>query len=342
MLQALLPQVVECGDQVEVWVLDNASTDETNAVIDESRQLGSFQAIRNVENLGPLKNIIKGPAELATGEYVWVLGDHNLIMPGALKRLIDVVASQRELDLFYLNFRCAVYPGHWPDSAHSGFDGPFADVAKPDLSDSIVHRWNHLINADSGLCTQVYAHVVRARIWKDYWSVRPIGEPYTSGETTYPHTWMIAATCFAKPAGCVSEPVITIFNGAQSWNNPDTQRRVFLLGLPELIRFFAALGLPSVRLLESRRFNQQCVYVGFMERFCAVGRDSTRVAITSLWLAGFRSAFLWKPIITAYFDSRSSLSSQAYWCIRERVHHLREYVFRNSRPARWLRGRLNP
>ena len=338
MLQALLPQVADCGDQVEVWVIDNGSPDDTPAVVEQSRALGPFRSVRNAENLGPVKNVVMGPAELATGEFVWVLGDHNLLMPGALQRVLRDLGLQRELDLFYVNFRCATYPDHWPNCAHSGYAGPCSYIGNLDIHESRVPQWSDLIKPSSALCTQIYAHVVRTRIWRDYWHGRKIAEPYTSGETTYPHTWTIVATCFSKSAGCIAEPLITIFNGAQSWSNPGTQRLVLLRGLPNLIRFFSTLGLTSVRLLEARDFNQRCVYAGLLESFRAVGQDNARVAVSSLWIAGFRSCYLWKPIITAYFDSRSSMVSRSYWRIKESVKHLHDYVFRNSRPARWLRG----
>ncbi|MFN9035955.1 MAG: glycosyltransferase, partial [Planctomyces sp.] len=88
MLQALLPQVSQFPGQVEVWVLDNASTDKTDQVLAESVVLGPFRVHRQHQNIGPTRNIVCGPATLANGEYVWVLGDHNLLRPGALSRLL--------------------------------------------------------------------------------------------------------------------------------------------------------------------------------------------------------------------------------------------------------------
>ena len=114
MLQALLPQVAEFVEQVEVWVIDNASPDETPAVVEESRALGPFQCFRNESNIGALLNVLKGPCELATGEFVWVLGDHNLMMPGALSRILEELRSHPQFKLFYANFNCARYPEPWP------------------------------------------------------------------------------------------------------------------------------------------------------------------------------------------------------------------------------------
>ena len=61
--------------------------------------------------------------KLAAGTFTWVLGDHNLLRGGALKRVLAVLRENLELSVFYANFRCATYPKHWPDNALGGFDG---------------------------------------------------------------------------------------------------------------------------------------------------------------------------------------------------------------------------
>src|SRR5512135_234937 len=72
-LHALLPQVSQTGGRVEVVLLDDASTDNTADLVAHSRQYGPVQYIRNQINQGSARNIVKGPTELATGEFVWVM-----------------------------------------------------------------------------------------------------------------------------------------------------------------------------------------------------------------------------------------------------------------------------
>ena len=337
MLQALLPQVAEFVEQVEVWVIDNASPDETPVVVEESRALGPFQYCRNETNIGPLQNILKGPCELARGEFVWILGDHNLMMPSALRHLVGVLSSEQELDLFYANFRCATYPSHWPTSAHSGYAGPFEYIGNTELHDTVVSRWMNLIKSDSGLCTQVYAHVVRTNIWKDYWYGRQIGEAYTSGETTYPHTWMIAATCFMKPAGCLQEPLITIFNGAQSWSNPETAGKVIVNGVPGLLEHFQSLGLPLPTLSTARMRESKIartVFIQLIRKNPVLG-----LRLMSSYPAGMRwnSQAMYSvvaAVLHVYFPAiirlRGSVKHYAITVCR--------YVFVNCRIARFLRS----
>jgi glycosyltransferase involved in cell wall biosynthesis len=80
--------------RVEVIVSDNASTDNTSAVIEAYRQQGlDIRYLRNETNLGPDFNILQC-YEQAAGKYVWIFGDDDLIAPGTLKRVLDALSSQ--------------------------------------------------------------------------------------------------------------------------------------------------------------------------------------------------------------------------------------------------------
>ena len=80
--------------RVEVIVSDNASTDNTPAVVEDFRQQGlPIRYNRNEANLGPDANIIQCH-ERAAGQYVWIFGDDDLIAPGTMKRVLDALSLQ--------------------------------------------------------------------------------------------------------------------------------------------------------------------------------------------------------------------------------------------------------
>ena len=99
---------------LEILVVDNGSTDDTRAVVENAARATPVRYHRNHSNLGPAKNIVRGPAALATGEYAWVLGHHNLVAPGALRRVTAALREHAATDVFYVNFRCARFPEQWP------------------------------------------------------------------------------------------------------------------------------------------------------------------------------------------------------------------------------------
>jgi abequosyltransferase len=86
-----------------VYISNNASTDDTDELIEKYRARISVQliAVTNSENIGADRNIAQC-YKAATTPYVWILGDDDVILPGRLGKVLDVLAS-RDLDVLYLN-----------------------------------------------------------------------------------------------------------------------------------------------------------------------------------------------------------------------------------------------
>lgn len=77
-------------DRVEVVVSDNASTDQTLRVLEGFRDVLPIRWIVQENNLGADRNFDAVIAE-ARGEYCWLLGSDDAVMPGAIPRLIDLL-----------------------------------------------------------------------------------------------------------------------------------------------------------------------------------------------------------------------------------------------------------
>jgi glycosyltransferase involved in cell wall biosynthesis len=75
-------------DKIEINVLDNASTDQTNHIIEEYLPSERFVYKVNAYNVGPMKNI-QMAHRFGTGTYVWVIGDDDYICEGQLIKIIS-------------------------------------------------------------------------------------------------------------------------------------------------------------------------------------------------------------------------------------------------------------
>ena len=71
MLEALLPQVAKVDTDVEVWVLDNASEDNTEAIVESSRHLGPFKLPSEQAKSGPYYQRNRRPRETGSG-YIYL------------------------------------------------------------------------------------------------------------------------------------------------------------------------------------------------------------------------------------------------------------------------------
>jgi glycosyltransferase involved in cell wall biosynthesis len=247
MLQAVVPQVADCADKVELWVSDNASTDSTSDVVEKAKGLGPIHYSRNETNLGLVSNLLKVTTELARGEFVWLLGDDDLLRPKALSRVVAALEANRDLQLINLNFQCTNFAASWPDRALGGYDSPVVDIVNLDLTDHRVQHWYELISARNSMCGQMYVHVVRRKVWQDYWRKRPRQNDFSDSRWSYPHSHMIAETVMNGPSYYIGQPVLTIFSGGQSWWEV---RHSVVFKFSGVLRAYQKHGLPKAQVRE--------------------------------------------------------------------------------------------
>ncbi len=93
-LERLLPQVKEINvEELEIIVSDNASDDDTPEVVSEFINRGiPITYNRNKENLGADGNFLKC-IQMACAKYVFLLGDDDVFLPGALSKIITILKS---------------------------------------------------------------------------------------------------------------------------------------------------------------------------------------------------------------------------------------------------------
>lgn len=87
---------------LEVIVSDNCSSDETSSVVSSFIEDGlPIRYFRNEVNVGSGANVVRC-FELAVGRYVLIVGDDDLLLDGALSRIISVL-KESDIGLLYLN-----------------------------------------------------------------------------------------------------------------------------------------------------------------------------------------------------------------------------------------------
>lgn len=341
MLEALLPQVMEAGGQVEVLVIDDASTDNTAEVVATARRHGPVRYIRNPATLGSARNIVCGPLHHADGEFLCIWSQHCLIYPGALERLLGILEQKPHLDALYINFRCAKYPEQWPQHALGGYRGEFHYLSNTDVQNREVARWDDLLDAKTCVCTQSYAHVFKRAIWLRYWPGRTVGAHFEDAEATYPHTCALAENMFGKPSYYIGEPVLTIFNGAQWWGSIAYRARAYLRGYPDLLQLYQRLGWSGEKLSEAQAWGVHQAGEVMLQMLGSwppkEGKLLARYVFRYWNHKGVFSA-LW----------RAFLKSKCCWLARRlsplsfHIHRCSHYWFVNCRPARWIRRHLYP
>lgn len=119
-LSSLIPQVQGFGNEIEIIVANNASTDDTKLVIDNFRkQLNSIRYLESETNRGPDVNISKC-FDLAKGRFVWIFSDDDLLKTNALSLIMHLLKGNLDCGVCYVR-------SEW-------YDEIYLDAIKPALS----------------------------------------------------------------------------------------------------------------------------------------------------------------------------------------------------------------
>ncbi|MEE9356734.1 MAG: glycosyltransferase [Methylococcaceae bacterium] len=137
-IQSALDQTA--SDSLEVLVIDDCSTDDTETVVHGFAKDPRVRYIKNEHNLGTVLNANKCLAH-ARGCYFLLLGADDFLLPGAIKSLLNVVENDGNVDLVYGRYVIADgqgvvnnlvnHPGHKKFS-YLGERNEFADLLRYD------------------------------------------------------------------------------------------------------------------------------------------------------------------------------------------------------------------
>jgi glycosyltransferase involved in cell wall biosynthesis len=203
----------ESSGDVEFVVCDNASTDQTSEVVKPYLRRSDFRYVRNSKNVGMLGNL-RVTANQAQGEYVWILGDDDLLRRGSIERVLGSIRSHERAALVYLNYSYTRV-----DDARSVVDlDGFLDESTP-----IVVPGSDLVGPVREICTQsenfftaIYCLVFRRDHAIRAYTQNTEGRPFSTMSTCIPTTYYVLNHMMEEPACWIGEPMVVV-NMNVSW-----------------------------------------------------------------------------------------------------------------------------
>lgn len=91
--------IFQATDNVEIVIVDGASTDNTTEVVQRFKQtFRNLVYYRGEKNMGVNRDMAK-TIELARGDYCWLLSDDDLLKQGAIKSILKEIESEHEIYL---------------------------------------------------------------------------------------------------------------------------------------------------------------------------------------------------------------------------------------------------
>ena len=149
-INSLICAQAHSANSFQICISDNNSSDNTASIVQQAPTRLNIKYNKHSANVGFARNLLK-VVSMADGEYVWVIGDDDLLMPYAVSTLNRLMDQHPLVDFFYVNSyglntdylaRCP-HPfdaTNFPENMQllSGWRAegelPFLDLINPDIS----------------------------------------------------------------------------------------------------------------------------------------------------------------------------------------------------------------
>lgn len=257
-LQSIEDAAAQTHAEFEVCVSDNGSDDDTSEVIEAYRNRLPLVARRNVENLGIPRNFL-AVVGMARGEFVWLVGDDDLLLPDSINRLCEIIETQ-EVDHIYAN------AAHLHAGYLEGFGRPFRCVDLPKNLERFslytregIHDFFDLIDPEISFdfLGGMFLSVFRRQLWVDNahrLDPAALLDPRTFShfDNTFPHLKIFAHALAGSKSWFAPEPFLVCITGVREW--APMYPLVHSVRLPEALELYRAQGLSPRRYHRARNF----------------------------------------------------------------------------------------
>ena len=219
-LNSIIGQATE---DVEIVILDGASTDATPSVVADIQ--ATFPRLHYVqhEKNGGLDRDYDAAVAHARGEYCWLMSDDDLLRPGAIRKVLDAVAESYSLVVVNAELR-SLDLSELIDARRLQFDADRTYEAS---------EFDLLFSETSAYLGYIGAVVIR----RDIWMTRK-REPYFG--SWFIHQGVIFQCPLPGPSRAIAEPLISVRFGNTQWRPREFEIR--MIRWPDLIASLSAVS----------------------------------------------------------------------------------------------------
>ena len=243
----------------QICISDNNSSDNSEAVVRDAQTTFAVDYNKNDTNIGFARNLLR-VVSMAEGEYIWVIGDDDLLIPSALTNLCQLIAQHPQVDFFYVNsyllstdyiaaypapFDTSNLPSLMPRLSTWAIEGemPFLDLINPDISFDFLGG--------------IFLSVFRKRNWDLYTQVldeNAINDSQVCShfDNTFPQIKIYANAFHASTAYFNSVPLIVSLSGSSTREWAPMYPLVRSVRLLQGLKAYRAKGLPYWKYLRCK------------------------------------------------------------------------------------------
>lgn len=277
-LQSIIVNKRSSKVDFQICVSDNCSTDETEDVVRHAQVSMPIKYHKNRKNLGIPRNFLN-VVEMADGEFVWLIGDDDLLLPCTVEILCDLIGKQPNIDFYFINSY------HLTTEYVLSFPQPF-DISNLPKKMTLVSSWNHsgemkfLELVDPKISFDflggMFLAVFRRQNWLQHVNVLDrvaISDDRTFShfDNTFPHVKIFSKAFAQSQAFFHSKPLSVCLMGAREWT--PMYPLVRSVRLIEALNQYRKNGLPYTRYLQCKNYALRYFFTDMVLMF--LNRDSS-------------------------------------------------------------------
>ncbi len=212
--------IAQATDDVEIVVVDGASTDNTTAVVCSYQQKFPRLNYVRLEAKGGVDRDYDRSVQLAQGEYCWLMSDDDLLKPGAIQAVLNAIDENYGLIVVNAEVRSS----------------DFSELIVPGLLPTDRDRiytpadWEKLFVDVATFMSFIGCVVIK----RELWNAREREKYYG---TEFIHIGVIFSSPLPARARYLACPGITIRHGNASWSSRYFQ--IWMFKWPQIVWSFA-------------------------------------------------------------------------------------------------------
>ena len=258
-----LNSIIKCKSRsslkFEVCISDNHSTDNTEEVVRDVMSSIDIKYHKNTSNLGIPRNFLN-IVSMADGEFIWLIGDDDLLMPYAIEELYKLIDSHAGVDFFYVN------SFHLTTEFLNDYPAPFDTVNLPNNMDPFS-KWTisgelpffQLIDPKISFdfLGGMFLSVFRRENWA--LNVNVLNESalkdsrtFSHFDNTFPHVKIFAKAFATSKAYFNVTPLNVCLTGAREWS--PMYPFIHSVRLVEALHEYRKNGLPYLKYVYCKNY----------------------------------------------------------------------------------------
>lgn len=271
-LQSIMLNTQSARADIQVCVSDNCSTDETECVVRRAQESLAIKYQKNHSNLGRVRNYLN-VVDMADGDFVWLVGDDDLLMPYALEKLSELINKHSDIDFFYIN------SFHLTTAYVSAYPQPFdtANLPKdmvPFSAWAVSGEMRFLDLVNPKISFDFLGGMFLAVFRRGNW-LRSVGvldevaildtKPFSHFDNTFPHVKIFTKAFANSRAFFYAEPLSVCLTGAREW--APMSPLINSVRLIEALDEYRKNGLPYIRYVQCKNYALKSFIPDFAKMF---------------------------------------------------------------------------